>query len=75
MEIKNTLYKRDPEACPRIESLLPGAVVPVEKALGKLLAKKLGPKIQMRGLNAKVILTHSSALSDPGFQELLVKAA
>lgn len=71
-EIKNTLYKRDPDVCPRIENLLPGSVVPVEKALGKLLAKKLGPKIQARGLNANVILTNSPALRDPGFEGLLV---
>lgn len=70
-EIKQTLYKADPEECPKTEDLLPGHVVPVEKALGKLLAKKLGPKIQARGLNAGILLNASAGLVDPDFQALL----
>ena len=38
-EIKLDLYKKDPNNCPRIEDLFPGAVVPTEKALGKLLLR------------------------------------
>jgi hypothetical protein len=70
-DIKNTLYKHDPDECPKAEDLLPGHVVPVEKALGKLLARKLGPKIQARGLNAGILLNVSDGLVDPDFQALL----
>lgn len=70
-EIKQSLYKNDPENCPKIEDLLPGAVVPVEKAVGKLLLKKLGPKVQSRSVNAGAVLVASAALVDQQFQTLL----
>lgn len=70
-EIKTSLYKRDPERCPAIESLLSGATVPSEKALGKLLVAKLGNKLQAQGKNAGFIRTESEALVDEGFQALL----
>jgi predicted ATPase len=70
-DIKQSLYKSDPENCPNTECLLPGNVVPVEKALGKLLAKRLGPKIQAKGLNAGVLFNASDGLVDLAFQALL----
>jgi predicted ATPase len=70
-EIKRDLYKSDPEQCPEITSLVPGSVVPVEKALGKLLLKKLGSKIQAMGSNPKIVLNHSESLVDMNFRPLL----
>jgi len=70
-EIKLQLYKSDPEACPSSTDLLPGAQVPIEKALGKLLLQKLGPKIQALGQNPSVLLTASDALKDGTFSSLL----
>ncbi|PZR36852.1 MAG: hypothetical protein DI526_02615 [Caulobacter segnis] len=70
-DIKNTLYKRNPDECPSPEELIPGGVIPIEKALGKLLLKKLGPVMQSRGKNAGDILIPSKALLDKYFSELL----
>ena len=70
-EIKLSLYKTNPDDCPAVSTLLPGATVPVEKAMGKLLLKKLGPKIQLIPKNAGAVITASTALVDGAFKALL----
>ena len=70
-EVKHDLYKVDPDACPSVLDLLPSGQVPVEKAVGKLLLKRLGPKLQELGHNPSSLLIRSDALLDGEFSALL----
>jgi hypothetical protein len=69
-EVKRDLYKADPGACPKPADLLPGNQVPLQAAVGKLLLKRLGPKLQALGKNPSLLLRDSDALVDPKFQAL-----
>ncbi|TCZ64023.1 AAA family ATPase [Roseicella aquatilis] len=64
-EIKRDLYKKDPDACPATDTLVAGNQIPIEKAVGKLLLKKVRGRLQADGMNGGAIITSSSALSDP----------
>lgn len=64
-EIKRTLYKRDPEACPEIDALINGNQIPVEKAVGKLLMKRIKQRLQADGFNGGNIVQLTAALADP----------
>ena len=70
-DVKRDLYKGDPNAAPDSAGMLPGGVVPFEKALGKLLLKKLGPRLQDLGINGGVVCASSAALEDEVFKALL----
>ena len=72
-EVKQSLYKADSDACPSAISLLPSGQVPVEKAVGKLLLKKLGPKLQEISQNPSILLARSDALLDVNFSSFLEK--
>ena len=64
-EIKRTLYKKDPEACPDINALINGHQIPVEKAVGKLLLKRVKQRLQADGFNGGEIVRLTGALADP----------
>ncbi len=64
-EIKRTLYKKDPEACPEINALINGHQIPVEKAVGKLLLKRVKQRLQADGFNGGDIVRLTGALADP----------
>lgn len=70
-QIKCDLYRADPNNCPPTDTLLPGNQVPIEKAIGKLLLKRLAPNLQQAGHNGGAILAPSAALQDQEFQALL----
>ncbi len=70
-EIKRNLYKADPENCPATDALLPGNQIPIEKAMGKLLLKRIVPQLQQMGHNGGALVFGSVALRDEGFQALL----
>lgn len=72
-EVKRDLYKADAQNAPDAAGMLPGGVVPVEKALGKLLLKKLGPLLQGAGINGGAVCATSPALEDEAFKMLLVE--
>jgi len=63
-EIKRTLYKKDPEACPSTDDLIHGHQIPVEKAVGKLLLKRVKQRLQADGFNGGDIVRPTEALID-----------
>lgn len=69
-EIKRTLYRKDPEACPDIGDLINGHQIPVEKAVGKLLLKRLKQRLQVDGFNGGDIVRPTEALVDPNVAAL-----
>lgn len=71
-DVKRDLYKGDPDKAPSATDMLPGGMVPFDKALGKLLLKKLGPCLQEQGINGGVVCATSTALEDDVFKALLV---
>ena len=69
-EIKRTLYKKDPEACPDVNALINGHQIPVEKAVGKLLLKRVKQRLQAGGFNGGNIVRLTGALADPDIAAL-----
>ena len=64
-EIKRDLYKQDPNACPDTNTLINGNQIPVEKAVGKLLLKRVRQRLQGEGVNGGALLRPTAALADP----------
>jgi hypothetical protein len=62
-EIKRDLYKQDPEACPAIDALIAGNQIPIEKAVGKLLLKRLRQRLQTEGFNGGGFVQPTPALA------------
>lgn len=50
-EIKRDLYKNDPDECPAVNALITGNQIPIEKAVGKSLLKKVRSRLQAEGFN------------------------
>lgn len=65
-EIKRDLYKSDPENCPSIGALIAGNQIPVEKAIGKTLLKRVRQRLQGEGFNGGAVIQPSAALEDEG---------
>ena len=64
-EIKRDLYRGDPDACPPIDALIAGNQIPVEKAVGKTLLKRIRQRLQADGVNGGAVIQASEALIDP----------
>lgn len=63
-EIRRDLYKADPENCPPVNTLINGNQIPVEKAVGKTLLKKVRQRLQAEGFNGGAVIQPSAALAD-----------
>lgn len=69
-EIKRDLYKSDPEKCPKIDDLIAGNQIPIEKAVGKILLNKLKQRLQKEGFNGGILIQPSKALVDTEIAEI-----
>jgi predicted ATPase len=63
-EIKRDLYKHDPNACPAIDTLIAGNQIPIEKAVGKLLLKRIRERLQAEGFNGGALSKPTPGLKD-----------
>lgn len=63
-EIKRDLYKNDPHACPAVGTLIAGNQIPIEKAVGKLLLKRIRERLQAQGVNGGSLIQPTVALTD-----------
>lgn len=62
--IKHELYKTDPEKCPSTNTFVAGNQIPIEKAVGKMLLKRIRDRLQPQGINGGTIIRRTSALED-----------
>ena len=67
-DIKRSLYKADPEISPNTNGLIHGNQLVIEQALGKLLLKKILPRLQEQGFNGGIVKAASPTLVDPELQ-------
>lgn len=70
-EVKRDLYKKNPNDCPSGLNLLPPTGVPIEKAIGKLLLKRVNVRLQQAQLDPGRVVRTTDALVDADFQACL----
>lgn len=69
-EIKHSLYRNDPEACPPAAQLLPGPQISLDQSHGKSVLSLLGPRLQQLGINPSEIMVASNALVEGSIEAL-----
>lgn len=69
-DIKRTLYKSNPDACPSPNTFISGSIITVEYALGKSVIRKLNDTLQRMRLPVITGNDANQGLIDPAIQAL-----